>query len=309
MTFRPPDHEADVDVAELLKEVRRIEVQSSRLVTDVMAGGYSSVFRGSGIEFEEVREYEEGDDPRSVDWNVTARTGRPHVKKFVDERRLTVLFVLDLSASMTGGFGAWSVRQAAARICACLALSAVKNNDLVGLIAFSGGVEKYVEPRKGFSHTLRIVRDFLALPAGGLATDPGPALEHAARVLRRRAVIFLVSDFLSDGWQRALPSCTRRHDVIAVRMNAPEFKDPPRGLMRVHDPETGREHVVDWSNARVRAAFAERVVARRRRTDVDLRRARVDVMDVQVPRVPSAGAVARPILGFFRMRELRGEKR
>ena len=153
----------DAELAELLAEVRRIEVQAKRLVASVMAGGYQSVFRGSGIEFDEVREYVEGDDPRAVDWNVTARVGRPFVKTFVDERELTVLFLADLSASMSTGFGYWSPRQMAARVCACMALSAVANNDRVGMIGFSGGVDEYVPARKGRGHALRVVRDCLAL--------------------------------------------------------------------------------------------------------------------------------------------------
>jgi len=180
-----------------------------------------------------VREYEEGDDPRAVDWNVTARMGRPFVKTYVDERELTVLFLLDLSASMRGGFGPWSARQMAARVCACLALSASRNDDKVGLIAFSDAVDRFVPPKKGVGHVLRIVRD----------------------------------------------------------------------------PETGDETVADWSDPRVRDAYAARVAAWRAQVADDLRRAKVDRMDVPLPRVPDRDAVARPILRFFRMRERRGEKR
>src|SRR6187399_371811 len=204
--------ERDVELTELLKEVRRIEVQSRRLVTSVMAGGYTSVFRGSGVEFDDVREYVEGDDPRSVDWNVTARVGRPYVKKYVDERELTVIFVLDLSASMTGGFGIWSARQTAVRIAACLALSAITSHDKVGLIAFSRGVDRWVPPKKGLAHALRIVRDCLALTGTSLQTNLTPALELATRLVRRRAVLFLLSDFLTRGWQDSLAMCARRHD-------------------------------------------------------------------------------------------------
>ncbi|MBI4882037.1 MAG: DUF58 domain-containing protein [Planctomycetes bacterium] len=303
----PENHEREL--AELLKEVRLIEVQSRRLVSGVMAGGYSSVFRGAGIEFDEVREYAHGDDRRAVDWNVTARVGRPYVKKYVDERELTVLFLLDLSASMSGGFGLWSARQMAARVCACLALSAVKNNDKVGLIAFSRAVDKYVPAKKGMGHALRIVRDCLALPGASALTDLTPALEFAATVLRRRAILFVVSDFLAQGWAQALSLCARRHDVIAVRLLTPELQPPDAGLMRARDPESGRETVVDWRNRRARAAYAARVADWRAETTRSLRRARVDLMDVPVPRVHERDAVARPILRFFRMRELRGTKR
>jgi uncharacterized protein (DUF58 family) len=299
----------EAELAELLEEVRRIEVQSRRLVTDVMSGGYTSVFRGAGIEFDEVREYVEGDDPRSIDWNVTARMGRPYVKKYVDERELTVLFLLDLSASMTGGFGVWSARQMATRVCACLALSAVRNNDKVGLVAFSDTVDRYVPPDKGIGHALRVVRDCLALPGSSERTDFVPALELASSVVRRHAILFLVSDFLATGWRQALTLCARRHDVIAVRLLPPELAPPEAGLMRVRDPETGREHVIDWRSPRVRSVYEARVDAWRRRTEEELRRAGVDRMDVPLPRVPDKDAVARPILRFFRMRELRGAKR
>jgi len=300
----------DDDLATLLAEVRRIDVLSKRLVTDVMAGGFSSAFRGSGLEFDEVREYVDGDDPRAVDWNVTARVGRPFVKKFVEEREQTVLFLLDLSASMDGGFGAWSARQAAARVCACLALSAVRNDDKTGLVAFSDEVESYVPPKTGAAHAMRIVRDCLVrTTVRGGRTEPAAALEFVSRAVRRRAIVFVVSDFLSGVGGPALALCARRHDVVAVRLLAPELTPPGEGLMRVRDPETGRESLVDWTSAAVRAAYARRVAAWRARTTDELRRAKVDVMDVPVPRAPDRHSVAAPIMRFFRMRELRGAKR
>ncbi|MEQ8763717.1 MAG: DUF58 domain-containing protein [Planctomycetota bacterium] len=299
----------EVSLADVLREVRRIQVQSKRLVTGFMAGGYSSVFRGSGIEFDEVREYVEGDDPRSVDWNVTARVGRPFVKKYKDERDLTVLFVLDLSPSMSAGFGAWSARETAARICACLALSAVRNNDRIGLIAFSSRVDKHVPAQKGIGHALRVVRDCLALPSGDGPTDLGVALELATRVVRRHSVVFVMSDFLGDGWERPISLCARRHDVIAVRLLPPELRSLEAGLLHVRDPETGEALWLDASNAQVRKAFEERVQAWSSRVQSALIRARVDRMDVPIPKQPDGEAAARPILRFFRMRELRGMKR
>lgn len=297
------------ELAEVLAEVRRIDIQTRRLVTGTMAGGYLSVFRGAGIEFESVREYTPGDDPRSVDWNVTARIGRPFVKTYVDERDLTVLFVLDLSASMGGGFGGWSARQTAARVCACLALSAARNGDRVGLVAFSDGVDAFVTPRTGSNHAWRIVRDCLALPAASPGTRMGPALELVTRAVRRHAIVFVVSDFLSAGWQRPLAVCARRHDVIAVRLLTPELSPPARGLLRVRDPESGEASLLDMQSPRVRAAYAARVAAWRDQTERGLVRAKVDRMDVPVPQVPGAEHVAGPILSFFRMRELRGTKR
>jgi uncharacterized protein (DUF58 family) len=302
----------DVDLTELLLEVRRIEAQSKRLVTGVMAGGYHSVFRGAGIEFDNLREYVAGDDPRAVDWSVTARVGRPFVREYVEERERTLLFLLDLSASMTGGFARWSARQMAARVCACLALSAVQNDDKVGLIAFSRDVDRFVPARKGIRHVLRIVRDCLALPGSSTATDLAPALEFASRVVRRRAILFLVSDFLSSGFAHALTLCARRHDLIAVRLLPPELSPPVSAarLMRVRDPESGRAVMVDWGSERVRAAYSARVAGWQRKTGETLRRAGVDLMDVPVPvRRDDKDAVARPILDFFRMRERRGAKR
>jgi uncharacterized protein (DUF58 family) len=231
------------------------------------------------------------------------------VKKFVEEREQTVLFLLDLSPSMDGGFGRWSMRQAAARVCACLALSAVRNDDKAGLVAFSDEVESYVPPKKGAAHALRIVRDCLALRGRGARTDPAAALEFVSRAMRRRAVVFLVSDFLGGAGGAALSLAARRHDVVAVRMLAPELTPPARGLMRVRDPETGRASLVDWSSAAVRAAYARRVESWRARTTDELRRARVDVMDVPVPHAPDRYSVATPIMRFFHMRELRGAKR
>ncbi|MHC4923019.1 MAG: DUF58 domain-containing protein [Planctomycetota bacterium] len=297
-----------VEMAELLEEVRRIDVLSRRLVNSVLSGGYTSVFRGSGIEFDDVREYVEGDDPRSVDWNVTARVGRPYIKKYVDEREQTVMFVFDLSPSMGAGFGAWSVRQMATRIAACLALSAVRNDDKAGLIAFGQEVEHYLPPRKGVPHVLRIIRDLLALGGSGGGTDLAPALEFTMRAVRKRSTVFVVSDFLSEGWAAPMAMCARRHDVIAVRMLPRELEPPDRGLVRLHDPETGVERVIDWSSPEVRRAWAQRVERWTERTEAELMRAKVDRMDVPVPHERDKDAVAAPILKFFRMREQREAK-
>jgi len=300
--------ETDARLSELLAEVRRIEVTSDRLVTGLMAGAYKSVFRGSGIEFDEVREYLDGDDPRAVDWSVTARVGRPFVKTYVDERDLTVLFLLDLSASMEGGFGPWSARQTAARVCACLALSAVKNHDSVGLVAFSGEVDAVVPPRKGSAHALRIVRDTLSLSPSSSRTDLGPALRYASRMVRRHAVVFVVSDFMTRDYERSLAVCGRRHDVIAVRLGVPEWAPPEIGLARVRDPETGETSLIDWSSPAVRAAHEAGAARWKAESDEAFARARVDVIDVPIPR-DDERSVEKPLLDFFRMRARRGAKR
>ncbi|MBL8693395.1 MAG: DUF58 domain-containing protein [Planctomycetes bacterium] len=314
---------------EILKQVRRIQVRTSRLVTDVMAGGYSSVFRGSGIEFDEVREYSEGDDPRAVDWNVTARVGRPYVKKFVEERELTVLFLLDLSASMASGARERSARDAAAEFCACLALTADRSNDKVGMIAYSDRVERYVPAKKGSGHALRLVRDCLALEAAHRPTDPVPALEFLARVVRRRAVVFWVSDFETRLNQTsALSLCARRHDLIAARMLTPELDwgcaedesvrgplalkrraeerrrgtavDRPRGLVRLRNVETGADRPVDFSSPAVRRAWRDTAASHITATAEMFRRAGVDLLDI-----PVEAPVVDPILRFFERRERR----
>lgn len=302
----PADRRAELAV--LLAEVRRVSILGRRLVNAAVAGGYHSVFRGTGMEFEEVREYAAGDDPRTVDWNVTARVGRLHVKKYVDERERTVAFLLDLSPSMDAGAGPWSARQVAARVLACLALSAVRHHDRAALVAFGGGVESFVPPRRGTGHALRILRDALALEARGPGTGIAAALEFSRRALRRHAVVFVISDFLAGGWQEAMGRCARRHDVIAVRLLAPGFAPGASGMVRVRDPESGRERVLDLGSRAVRADLARREALWRERTEQDLARARVDLMDVPLPRTRDPEAVAGPILRFFRMRELRGAK-
>lgn len=309
-----------VDLAELLRLVRRIEAQSERLVSGVMAGGYQSVFRGSGIEFEEIREYVDGDDPRAVDQAVTARMGRPFVRTYVEERDLTMVLLLDLSASMLhGGFGAWSTRQTAARVAACLALSATHNDDKVGLVAFGERVEHVVPAKKGTRHVLRIVRDCLALPGATARTDVAGALEHVARTMNRHAVVFVLSDFLDaerddERFRRAVALCARHHEVVAVRLLPPELDAEllhreGAGMLRTIDPESGRRRTVDFGSKSVRTEYAARVAAWRERLDAMLRRARVATMDVEVPRTPDDEAIAGPILRFFAARQRRGAKR
>jgi uncharacterized protein (DUF58 family) len=300
---------------QLLAEVRRIEVRTNRLVTDVMAGGYLSVFRGAGIEFDEVREFAEGDDPRAVDWNVTARTGRPHVKKYVEERELTVLFLLDVSASTRFGTPAPDgrrrlVRETMAQFCACLALAAARNNDKAGSIAFSDRIERWVPPKKGPRHVLRLIREALAVTPAGTGTAIAAALEHAGRVQRKRAVVFVVSDFLvaepERSFGRALRILARRHDVIAVQVTDPATATAPAaGLLHVVDPEHGQARWLDFRSRRVRAAHDAAIAAHRRALDECLRRAGVDRIQLALGAGESVGD---PIVRFFRMRERRGAR-
>jgi len=308
--------------SEVLAQVRRIQVRTNRLVTDVMAGGYTSVFRGAGIEFDEVREFTEGDDIRAVDWNVTARTGRPHVKKYMEERELTVLFLLDVSGSMAFGTAPGratqppTVRRAAATFCACLALAAARNNDKAGLIAFSDRIEGYVPSKKGKAHVLRIIREALALEARGRGTDVAAALDYAGRVQRKRAVIFVISDFLTvPDLARPLRLLARRHDVIATQIVDRSTLELPRaGLLHLRDLETGVSRWVDSGSAKVRAAWAERMRSRQERLAETLKRSGVDRMEIVVrgDHVESGQierAVGDAIVRFFRMREVRGAHR
>ncbi|HEX5053591.1 MAG TPA: DUF58 domain-containing protein [Planctomycetota bacterium] len=304
---------------ELLAEARRIQVRADRMVTDVMAGGYSSVFRGSGIEFDEVREFAEGDELRSVDWNVTARTGRPFVKKFVEERELTVLFLLDVSASMAFGTQPEGPRRTVATTAAlfvgCVAFAAARNNDKAGLITFTDRIERYVPAKKGRNHVLRLIREACQPPVAAARTDLAQALDYAGRVQRRRAIVFVVSDFFGDECSQKLRLLSQRHDVIAVRIRDPFAAGldraggdvaqlPSVGLLHLADPETGRTLVVDTASARVRAELQRRWQAERQQLLETCRRAKVDLLDV-----PTTGSVADPLVRFFRMRELRGAKR
>ena len=296
------------ELQELLHEVRHIRVQSGRLVQGALAGSYRSVFRGTGIEFEEVREYEEGDDPRSVDWNVTARMGRPFVKKYVDERQLNIAFLLDLSASMDAGFSAWSPRQMAARVCACLMLAAVQHDDRVAFLGYDQEVRRFEPPRKGLSHVLRIVRDFLSLQSETQSSDPAVALNLAVRALPKHSAVFIVSDFLGDGWQPALQECARHHEVIAIRLLAPELKNLPAGMWRLGDAEGLGRRIVDGSNPKVQEQYRARVEQWDYEVRHMLRRAGVARLDVPIPITADPDAVARPILRFFQGRTGRASR-
>ena len=311
---------------ELLAEARRVQLRADRMVTDVMSGGYSSVFRGSGIEFDEVREFAEGDELRSVDWNVTARVGRPYVKKFVEERELTVLFLLDVSASMAFGSRpparaeeSRSAAATAALFVGCVAFAAARNNDKAGLITFSDDIGRYVPAKKGRNHVLRLIREALQPPVAGGRTDLRRALDYAGRVQRKRAIVFVVSDFLERGgvaaYERELKLLSRRHEVIAVRLRDPfaagldlasgDVAQLPRaGMMHLVDPEGGGSVIVDTQSRAVREELVRRWRAERQQLRELCRRSGVDLLDVA-----TQGSVADALVRFFRMRELRGAKR
>jgi len=233
---------------ELLRTVRRIQIRTSRLVNDVLAGQYESVFKGRGMEFKEVREYQPGDEIRFIDWNVTARMDRPYVKLFAEERELTVMLVVDMSGSGMFGSGEKLKNELAAELCAVLAFSAIKNNDKVGLIMFTDEVEKYVPPKKGRTNVLRVVREVLYFKPRGTGTNIPAALEFLDRVTTRRCVLFLVSDFMAAGYEHAMRIANKRHDLIGVTINDPRERElPDAGMIQLRDQESregtaGRRH-------------------------------------------------------------------
>jgi uncharacterized protein (DUF58 family) len=283
---------------EILKKVRRIEISTRGLVNEVFSGEYHSVFKGQGMTFAEVREYQYGDDIRSIDWNVTARTGIPFVKVFEEERELTVMLVVDVSAS--GNFGSRErfKGEAAVELSAVLAFSAIKNNDKIGLILFSDRIEKFVPARKGRRHVLRVLRELLFHRPEGRGTDIGAALQYLSRVTRRRAVVFLVSDFMGAGFSHPLSVVGRRHDLVAIRMSDPRESDlPPVGFLDLEDPETGERLVVDTSDRGLREAFQDQAENDRQAMDRMFRRAQVDVIDVETGR-----PYVEPLMRFFRQR-------
>ena len=283
---------------EILRKVRRIEITTRGLVDQVFSGEYHSVFKGRGINFAEVREYDYGDDIRSIDWNVTARTGTPHVKIFEEERELTVMLLVDVSAS--GNFGTRERMKGdlAVEVCSLLAFSAIRNNDKVGLIIFSDRVEKFVPPRKGRRHVLRVLREMLYHEPEGRATDLAGALEYLSRIIRRRAVVFVVSDFVSKPFEKALGVAGRRHDLIALRVrDRRESELPPIGLMELEDAETGERLVVDTSDREFRAALAARGAEDLAGQDRTFRRSKVDVVDLSPGR-----PYLRPLMRFFEER-------
>jgi uncharacterized protein (DUF58 family) len=286
---------------EQLRAVRKIQIRTSHLVSDHFAGQYQSVFKGRGMEFAEVRPYQPGDDVRTIDWNVTARTGTPHVKRYAEERELTVVLLVDASASTRFG----SVRQTkaalAAELAAVLAFSAIANNDKVGLVVFTDRIELALRPRKGTQHVLRVIREVLNARPAGRGTDLPAALEHLTRVTKRRAVVFVLSDFLDPGYRRALGIARRRHDVVALVLEDPREGDLPAvGLVELEEAETGARYVVDTGDPRIRDAFAREAAAARAERDRALRAADVDAVVVRTDR-----PYTEPLLRFFRMRERR----
>jgi uncharacterized protein (DUF58 family) len=308
----PPPAAAAGVPREILRQVRLIELRTRGLVNSIFGGEYHSVFRGQGMEFAEVREYQAGDDVRDIDWNVTARTGKPHVKKHVEERELTVLLLVDLSGSEHFATRGRFKAEAAAEIAAVLALSAVRNNDRVGLIIFSDVIEHVVPPKKGRRHVLRLIRDVLAFQASGRGTDIAGALDYAARLVSHRAIVFVLSDFLpgyaqpprpgaavTDAWEKTLRLVSKRHDVVAISIaDAADDVLPRAGLLVLADPETGEELAIDTEDERLRSQFAAFVARERTELRRLFRRLGIDEIEVRTDQ-----PIVRPLLAFFRRRE------
>jgi uncharacterized protein (DUF58 family) len=283
---------------ETLRRIRRIRIRTRTILESGIVGAYHAVFKGRGMEFAEVREYEPGDDVRTIDWNVTARMGSPYVKKFIEERDLTLLLLVDVSGSQRFGSRFIGKRDYAAEISAVLAFAAVANGDRVGAVLFSDRIEKYIAPERGQDHALRIVRDLLALEPKGTGTDLAGAIRFATRVMRRRGIVGLVSDFQADAWGKPLAILRRRHDVIAFHLWDPREVDiPPAGLVALEDPETGELVVVDTNDRDVRRRLR---LDLREKTAEALRRAGVDALALSTGEPYEA-----PLQKLFRKREKR----
>lgn len=286
---------------EILRQVKRIELRTRGLVNSRFVGEYHSVFKGQGMEFAEVREYQPGDEVRTIDWNVSARMRRLFVKRYVEERELTVLLVVDCSGSSRFGTGARDKQSLAAELAAVLALTATRNNDRVGLVMCSDRIEHVVPPRKGRRHALRLVRDVLAWPSTSRGTDLGLAFDWAARVLTHRAIVFVISDFVTPPIERHLKMLSQRHDLVAVVLDDPgERVLPDVGVARLVDAESGRFIEIDTSDATVRGRYAERLAAERAARQQLLRRLAVDEV-----LVPTEFGYTEPLLRFFHTRETR----
>lgn len=286
---------------ELIKQVRQIEIRTRGLVNQVFSGEYHSVFKGRGMEFSEVREYQLGDDIRNIDWNVTARFGHPYIKVFEEERELTVMLIVDLSGSLMFGSVSKTKQRVAAELSAILAFSALKNNDKVGLILFTDKIEKFVPPRKGKTHVLRIIREVLSFEPRGKSTNIKGALEYMHNAIKKKSIAFLLSDFMDEGYEKILRIVGKKHDLIGIVLDDIREKEFPKlGLVKLKDAETGAERWIDTSNTKVRQALMisqkEKI---RKRTSLFVS-SRLDSIEVR-----TGEDYVRPLVRFFKLRERR----
>ena len=290
-----------MDTKEIIRNVRQIEIRTRGLVNQLFSGEYHSVFKGRGMEFSEVREYQFGDDVRTIDWNVSARFNKPYVKIFEEERELTVMLLVDLSGSQAYGTSRKFKRDVATELCAVLSFSAIKNNDKVGMILFTDRIEKFIPPKKGRSHILRIIREIIAFQPQGTGTGIRGALEYFNHVNKKRSIVFLVSDFLDSGYEKALKIAGRKHDLVAVQLHDPREADlPDVGLIRLTDAETGAERLLDSSMRPVRAMYRQQWLRRKEERERMFLHANVDAISIDVH-----GSYVQPLVKFFKMRERR----
>ncbi len=286
---------------ELIKRIRKIEITTKKVVSSVLSGQYHSVFKGRGMAFSEVRQYQPGDEVRTIDWNVTARMNDAFVKVFTEERELTVMLLLDVSASETFGSRKQSKAEIAAEVAAQVAFSAISNGDRVGLILFSDRVEKVVPPRKGRSHVLRLISDILSFQPQGTKTDLACGLTYLTQISKRKSVAFFISDFIAKGFEKPLRIVARKHDLVPVVLVDPfEEKFPSLGLVDLEDVETGERMTVDTSDFRIRARFMKYMAARREERTTLFRRLKLDSVELN-----AGDEYAQALQRFFRMRAAR----
>ncbi len=293
-----------MDHAELFREIRKIEIVTRNLVNDQLAGQYQSVFKGRGMAFDEVRQYQHGDDVRLIDWNVSARMNEPYIKMFVEEREMTVMLLVDVSAS--GSFGTTHQTKArlAAKVAATVAFSAIKNNDRVGLVMFTDRIELFVPPKKGKKHVLRVVSEILRFKPEGRGTDLNVGLEYLGKVAKRRSAAFLISDFIADGWERSLRLAQTKHDLIPVCVTDPREEELANmGVVYVEDPETGQVTAVDTSSKRVREAYSREFALRKADREHLFRKHRIDHITMSTIE-EDLGA----LVNFFRIRARRARR-
>ena len=286
---------------EVIKKIRRIEIRTKKLVNELFSGEYHSTFKGQGMEFEEVRQYEPGDDVRLIDWNVTARMGLPYIKKFREERELTVILLIDVSSSGKFGTRDSFKNDTAAELGALLAFSAIKNNDKVGLIIFTDRIEIFVPPKKGRAHVLRIIREILYFKPVGKGTNIAAALEYFNKVIRRKSVVFLVSDFLSEGFTKPLQIANKKHDIIAIKVSdTREITFENVGLIELEDAETGEVLIIDTGSKEFRKEFAAQSAEDVAGLKKGFRSINLDFINIRTDQ-----SYISPLINFFKMREKR----
>jgi uncharacterized protein (DUF58 family) len=295
---------ASVEIAEMIKKVRQIEIKTKYLVENLFQSAYASVFKGRGIEFSEVREYEYGDDVRTIDWKVSARMGKLYVKQFVEERDLTIYLLLDISGSHEWGTAGALKREVMVELCASIAYTAFKNNDRIGLLLFADGVEGFIPPRKGRAQVYKIIRESIFAEPKDKRTNLLPAIEYLLKVLRDRAVIFIVSDFQGESFLESsnlLTKLSKKNDVIAVKINDPmDFKIPAVGLVQLVDPETGEKMLVDTSDRKLRERYEKLSIEADVRVKKMLKIGNIDLIEIS-----TAEDYVKPLLRFFMARERR----